>query len=329
MPNNGEFAHNPRTLLHIAEQLREQGISPVEIFRRVDVSPSALLDANGWVPRDLCFALTEMAGTIMGDHNFISKVGQSFQLEELGTWGKLITEAADVLEACNVAADSVGLLQQGTNLRVQTFRHRAELRFGYRGHLGADPTQHLIGTLAVIRKIALLANVPEAVSVHFSMPYSRGAASLEETHGPLLEFGCDYDAIVIDREILDMPVKSGCERDVPVSLEALETAEAVGAIIKHLLPYRCATIETVAARMQVSKRTLQRRLRSWGFSFEEILDDIRRTEAIRQVLSGSCSVSETAFLLGYSDPAHFIRAFHRWTEMSTREYVRTFGSDHP
>jgi AraC-like DNA-binding protein len=326
MPNDGEFAHNPRTLLHIAEQLRGRGISPVEIFRRADVSPSALLDANGWVPRDLCFALTEMAGTVMGDHNFISKVGQSYQLEELGTWGNLITEAADVLEACNVAADSVSLLQQGTNFRVHTFRRRAELRFGYRGRLGANPSQHLIGTLAVIRKIALLANVPEAVSVRFSMPYSRGAESLEETHGHRLEFGCDHDAIVIDRDILDMPVKSGRERDVAVSLEALETAEAVGAHLKHLLPYRCATIETVAARMQVSKRTVQRRLKSWGFSFEEILDDIRRAEAIRQVLSGNCSVREIAFLLGYSDPAHFTRAFRRWTEMSPREYIRVMRS---
>ena len=319
-----DFAHNPRTLLHIAGELRKRGIAPLELFRRVGVPPSALLDANGWVPRQLCFALSEEAGIVTGDRFFTSKIGESFTLRDLGTWGQTVAGAANIGEACTVAANNVELLHQGSTLRFLIFGRHAELRLGYRGRLGASPRQHLLGSMAVLRKIALLANAPEAVSVRLSIPYSRGAECLEETYGPRLAFGCDHDSIVIDRGILGAPIENG-EANRP---EAAETAEAIGTLLKQLLPYGRANIATVAAHLRVSPRTVQRRLREWGFSFEEILDDVRRAEATRCVISGENSAIEIAFLLGYSDAAHFTRAFRRWTGMTPRDYARTFRSDH-
>ncbi|MCB1496854.1 MAG: helix-turn-helix domain-containing protein [Bauldia sp.] len=319
-----DFAHNPRTLLHIAGALRNRGVSPLELFRRVGVPPSALLDANGWVPRQLCFALSEEAGIVSGDRFLISKIGASFELVDFGPWGRTIAGARSVGEACAVAANNVELLHQGSALRFFTFARHAELRFEYHGRLGASPHQHLLGSMVFLRKIALLAKVPEAVSVRLSIPYSHGAECLEETCGPRLEFGCDYDSIVIDRSILDASIG-----DVgPNPIEVAETAEATGALLKRLLPYGRANLETVAAHLRVSARTVQRRLRDWGFSFEEILDDVRRTEATRHVISGENSAIEIAFLLGYSDPAHFTRAFRRWTGMPPRDYARAFRSNY-
>ena len=103
----------------------------------------------------------------------------------------------------------------------------------------------------------------------------------------------------------------------------METATAVGALVKQLLPYGRLTIEEVAARQRISVRTLQRRLRDWGFSFEEIVDDVRRAEAIGHVRAGNHSKMEIAFLLGYSDQAHFTRAFKRWTGRSPRQFAKT------
>ena len=319
--SSDDFGHNPLTLLHIATHLRKHGISPVEIFRRVGVPPSALLNGNGWVPRKLCFALGEEAGTVVGDRFFGSRIGESYRLTELGVWGHTIVGAANVGEACAVAGKTIGLLQQGSDLRFLTFRRHAQLRFAFRGGLGADPRQHLIGILAVLRKVALLGNTPEAISVRLSVPYARGVDALEETHGPRLEFGCQHDAIVIDRDILNRPL-AGSNGNANL-VEPAETAAAVSAQARRLLPYRHITIETIAAQQRLSVRTLQRRLGEWGFSFEEIVDDVRRTEAIKYVLAGEYSAMDIAFLLGYSDQPHFTRAFRRWTGMSTQAYARS------
>ncbi|MCT8972538.1 helix-turn-helix transcriptional regulator [Microbaculum marinisediminis] len=320
--SNDDFAHNPITLLHIASELRKRGISPVEIFRRAGLSPARLLDGDRWIPRALCFALGQEVAAVSGDPFFASRIGKSFQLAEFGVWGQTIESAETVADAFSVAIKGVGLLHRGSSLQVLVSRDEAQLKFAYRGRLGADPRQHLMGTLAVLRKIALLANVPEAVGVHFSIPYSIGADCLEETHGERLTFGCDTDAIVVDRELLGMRLDVPAEPNGRGADEPPETAEQVGALIRKLLPYERANLPTVAAKLNVSKRTLQRRLRNWGFAFEEILDDTRRTEALKLVRSREHSAIEIAFLLGYSDAAHFTRAFRRWTGMSPREYSR-------
>jgi AraC-like DNA-binding protein len=180
--------------------------------------------------------------------------------------------------------------------------------------------QHILG-LAVLRKIALLAGVPEAVGVRFALPYRRGVDQLEETHGPAVEFGSAHDAIVIDLGIVDRPLKGSNGRLDPPG--PMETAAAVGRLVKQHLPYGRVTVEEVAAKERVSVRTLQRRLRQWGFSFEEIVDDVRRTEAIALVQARQHSTMEIAFMLGYSDPAHFTRAFKRWTGLSPRQFAKT------
>jgi len=199
------FAHNPRTLLHIAPYLRSRGVSPVEIFDRTDVAPSALLDANGWVPRDLCFKLSNEMYNVTGERFLGADIGRAFRLTDLGAWGKAVSGAATVRQACATAVSGVRLVHQGSDLRVQTDGRRAILSFGYFGRSSFEPWQHILGTLAVLRSVALLAGVPEAVGARFSQSYERAGERLEETFGPSLEFGCAQDAIVIDRAVLDLP----------------------------------------------------------------------------------------------------------------------------
>lgn len=316
------IAHNSLTLLHIPSYLRGQGISPVEIFRRADVSPSMLLDANGWIPRDLCFLLGEKVTAVVDDRFPGARIGQLYKLTELGVWGDAVTAAPTLREACAVAASGIGLLHGGSSLRLLTFRRHAQLRFSFCGKLPTDPVQHLLSCLVILHNVATLAGAPEAVSVHFSMPYSRGADQLEETHGPVLEFGCAHDAIVIDREIMDQPLTRTNDRANFV--EPIHTAAAVSELVRQLLPYGHLTIDKIAAQQQMSVRTLQRRLGDWGFSFEEMLDDIRRTEAIRHLLGSKHSAMEIALLLGYSNQAHFTRAFKRWTGLSPRQYTNAY-----
>jgi AraC-like DNA-binding protein len=92
-------------------------------------------------------------------------------------------------------------------------------------------------------------------------------------------------------------------------------------LLKELLPHGRVTIACVAAQLHISVRTLQRRLRDWDLSFKGLVDDIRRSAAIQLVLAGERTATEIGFMLGYSDQAHFTRAFKRWTGMPPRQYA--------
>lgn len=102
-------------------------------------------------------------------------------------------------------------------------------------------------------------------------------------------------------------------------LEAQGTVRGrVEALIMAMLHTGEADIETIAAKMGVSRQTLFRRLKAEGVTFAAVLDGLRRQLAMHYLKGRKVSVNETAYLLGFSEPAAFSRAFKRWTGTSPR-----------
>jgi AraC-like DNA-binding protein len=74
--------------------------------------------------------------------------------------------------------------------------------------------------------------------------------------------------------------------------------------------------------MGLSRQALFRRLKGEGATFEKVLDELRRQMALHYLSGKKVSVNETAFLVGFSEPAAFSRAFKRWTGKSPRDARR-------
>jgi AraC-like DNA-binding protein len=99
------------------------------------------------------------------------------------------------------------------------------------------------------------------------------------------------------------PKPSPLQEDVERRVEpALETGEV--------------RIDRIARELGLSRQTLYRRLKAEGVTFEQIVDRLRHRLALRFVREQGLSVKETAWRLGFSDPAAFSRAFKRWTGSS-------------
>jgi len=75
-------------------------------------------------------------------------------------------------------------------------------------------------------------------------------------------------------------------------------------------------IEALARHLAMSPRTLQRRLAAEGVSYQQLLEDTRKQAAGRYVSGSNLAISEVAYLIGYSEPAPFHRAFKRWYGMT-------------
>ncbi|MDA7423964.1 helix-turn-helix domain-containing protein [Thalassococcus lentus] len=85
-----------------------------------------------------------------------------------------------------------------------------------------------------------------------------------------------------------------------------------------------ATLERTARVMNMTPRTLIRRLDADGTSFQGIKDALRRDIAIRDLQSGFKSVETIAQGVGFSSAANFHRAFQRWTGSTPTSYRRSF-----
>ena len=78
--------------------------------------------------------------------------------------------------------------------------------------------------------------------------------------------------------------------------------------------------DIIAKRLNMSPRTLQRRLDENGISYADLLDDVRQTLAKDKLHDGDLSIGEIGFLLGFSEQSSFSRAFKRWTNQSPADY---------
>ena len=71
--------------------------------------------------------------------------------------------------------------------------------------------------------------------------------------------------------------------------------------------------DATAKALHMSVRSLQRKLKQEGATFKKLLDETRRELSLSYIKDKHTSINEITYLLGYSDPANFSRAFKRWT----------------
>jgi len=103
-------------------------------------------------------------------------------------------------------------------------------------------------------------------------------------------------------------------------LEKLESSKSTRGRVESLLMASLgnggATVGGIAGQLGLSRQSLFRKLKAEGTTFEQVLDGLRHTLALRYLSGEGLSVKETAFRLGFSEPASFSRAFKRWTGTS-------------
>jgi AraC-like DNA-binding protein len=86
------------------------------------------------------------------------------------------------------------------------------------------------------------------------------------------------------------------------------------------LPGGKVSEEGIASSINVSQRSLQRKLKQQGMSFTQLLENTRRELSVQYVRNPQYSLHEVAFLLGFAEPGNFSRAFKRWYGQSPSQF---------
>jgi AraC-like DNA-binding protein len=145
-----------------------------------------------------------------------------------------------------------------------------------------------------------------------------------------LRFGCGQDRLIFDRNGIERLLDSGnpelARHSDAISTRYLARIERynIEARVRGLLSQQLRTSEPsqegVAELLNLSSRTLQRKLSESGATFKEILDEAKHKRALAYLSTPQRSVNEIARLLGFSCGSSFTRAFRRWTGMSASDW---------
>jgi AraC-like DNA-binding protein len=91
-------------------------------------------------------------------------------------------------------------------------------------------------------------------------------------------------------------------------------------VVRLLLADGAASLSSVAERLHMPARTLQRRLADQGLSFSQLIEDVRKRLARTYLQQPEIPLTEIALLLGYSESSAFSRAFRQWYGVSPSRF---------
>jgi AraC-like DNA-binding protein len=182
-------------------------------------------------------------------------------------------------------------------------------------------------------QIAGTAVRPRAVGFRHAKPLSSGTnAELLRLFGVEPEFRQPVNFIELDAAFVardnpraDPALSRVIERHAEALLAArpeptLSAADRVRRSLASALAEGDIGLPAVARRLKLSERSLQRRLAVDRLTFDGLLDEVRRDLAVRYLADPKIAVAEVAYLLGYSEPSPFHRAFKRWTGTTPNEF---------
>ena len=106
-----------------------------------------------------------------------------------------------------------------------------------------------------------------------------------------------------------------------------DVRDEVRSVLSNQLMVGDMQIDVAARRLATTPRTLQRRLARAGTSFEALRDEARREAARRYVAETTLTIAEVTYLLGYSEPTAFHRAFKRWHRTTPQAFRERLSSN--
>lgn len=328
----------PGTYVLLLIDVTERWNVPVaELLEREGLVLEDLLRSGFRLPRD-CFArLIQQAISLTGEPGIGFLMGLQMKVSCHGVIGQAAMVARTLGEALDIAIAYFSMPSSDLELRLDLLGDdQVRLALSERDEryrLGEVGAMFLLTGFAAMAEALTGTRVRGRGVVRFAKP-SYMSRFDHLMAGPLT-FEGDFNGFVFERSILESPLVMSDPVAARVARE--QCKEELGRLgggrslvqqVRDLVfdeEMGFASIEEVAEKLNVTPRTLQRRLRAEGVVSRELVESMRQQHARRLLAVGQKSIGEVSDLLGYSDVTNFSRAFRRWTGRSPREYVRAPG----
>lgn len=319
---------------NLLEVLAEHGVNGVPLLRRCGIQPGALKYDDRLVPIEKFFALIEEAETACDLALLGLRVGLHNQLKIRDLLGYAMLSAPTLGEAlaryCRYGAHLASMLHS----RLAIKGNETEITFRVLRHYHASP---VVERYLVWEITAILARFSERLGLKkpwISRIETVGHARGDEQDAlnllgiPVL-WGCDQYKLVTSSDCLILPLDtasllnaSAVKKHYDAILEEIHAGLPVTAEINRIIilrPSNIPNIDEMGQLLGMSGRSLQRRLREEGTTYRQVILCFRMMFARYYLENSPMQAAEIGYLVGYTEPVNFYRAFKDYYGCSTVE----------
>jgi AraC-like DNA-binding protein len=317
----------------IWEALRTYQIDGDEVFREVGLDPAALEDPNGRYPVTGMVRLWELARERSGDPCFGLTAATQWRPTTWHGLGFAWLASGTLEQAYRRLERYSAIFTTAANIRLTERSDDFCLTVATQHDISAEPVGAVIDAfVSIVIHMSRVVYGPDfrPLGVELIHEGSGCRQKRREFFGSPVEYQATQNALTVSKHVVRRALASGNAelahanerviKDYLAQIGGGPTAMQVRAQIIRDLSSGAVRAETVAAELNMSSRTLQRRLHDEGASYTTVLDDTRRELARRLIEEQTMTLSEISYLLGFSEVSSFSRSFRRWMGQSPTDY---------
>lgn len=329
----GKALVRARALSGFTAVVERNGGDPDALLRQFGIDPSLLSDPENAVSLDAAAHMLEHAATRLRVPDLSLQVAACHDASVLGAIALVALNSESVGEALQAIATNIRFHNPSAHVRISVDRKSGIARYEQDPGLAEDaPRRQVIEFVFGVAFKVLRAMTGEAATDwRVSFRHSRGMPSrrYRRYFACAIEFDATRDCIELPADLLDLPIDSadpGLRRLALRYLNQLERRHPAGLgrrvseLIRRQLPNGGSRIERIAATLGIHPKTLHRRLKLEGVTFEQLVDDVRKALASDYLATSALPFSDVATLVGYSGQSTFIVACKRWFGVTPKAY---------
>jgi AraC-like DNA-binding protein len=312
--------------------LESYGLDPAAVFREVGLDPAKWQEPGSRYEDDKLDAAWSRAIELSGDPCIGLRCASYFNPASLQSLGFAWLASDSLYDALSRLVRYARVINSSMELELALAGEECCLAIGQTSHQRRTENEMRDALWAGLLNLCRISLTDSFTPLSLSRcrPEPPCVAEFYTLFRAPIQFGASLDAMRFRREDVERPLPTANRRlaraneqivaDYMARLDNHRFPDQVRARLVEILPTGVVDAEHLARGLNLSLRTLQRRLAKAGTSYSEILDEARRELALRYIAEDRMSIKETTYLLGFSEPANFTRAFRRWTGMSPTGY---------
>jgi AraC-like DNA-binding protein len=322
-----------RLATRVVSDLRQHGVNADGLLKDVGLRRADVVDADNRIPYAAVLTLIERAAATLGDASYGLRLGASHEARGSGMLGFLMLNAPTLFDALSNTQRYFRVLGEGEDVEIERMGPQVTLRFREtdKALRGFRHNSEYIAAIIVRACRDITRKRISPVRAEFM----HGRPNVKVAYADYLtcpvKFHAEWDALIYDAETMNLPVRGAdstllkvleraCQKILGPIPKNRDIVHELRQLIVNRLAKETLGLGHLARELNMSSKTLERRLAERGVTFSTLLDDVRSGLAKRYLADTDLRLGQIAYLTGYSEPAALVRAFKRWTGTTPMQF---------
>jgi AraC-like DNA-binding protein len=311
--------------------LESIGIDPQPMYEQAGIKPELVSNPNARISIDSVDALWEQAADVIEDPCFAIDMAEFWHPSQIGALGYAWLASSTLRQAFNRAVRYIHVVTEDLNLDLADTPAGLKVSIDLEDSVFTLPQHHDL-VLTIMMHMCRFNFGDELIATEIKLAHPPPPCSNKMTDyfRTDIQFDTEQSSLTIARADAEKVLPSGNKQIALMHDEMLmrylveikkgDIVQQVKSIILENLPDGQVTDQLVANELNLSERSMQRRLKEHQTTFRYLLDGVREMVAKQYIENPMNRMSDIAFLLGFSEQSAFSRAFKKWTGKSPVEY---------